>query len=120
MKQRYVFLIMLLMSVAASASGATHPWDSWRLEGGEAWMQFQRDSPLPFFWLADTGWLLPERLDRDEAEFYLSRCADAGYNVVQVQVINGVPAFNAYGQMSMTPDFDFGGEWSEEGGGRNA
>lgn len=120
MKQRYVFLFMLLMTVAAAASGATHPWDSGRLEVSENGRFLRHADGSPFFWLADTGWLLPERLDRDEAEYYLSRCADAGYNVVQVQVINGVPAFNAYGQMSMTPDFDFGGEWSEERGGRNA
>lgn len=61
----------------------------------------------PFFWLADTGWLLPERLDRDEAAYYLDRLQAAGYNVVQVQVINGVPAYNVYGQMSMPDGFNF-------------
>lgn len=54
----------------------------------------------PFFWLADTGWLLPERLNRNEAAFYLRNVADAGFNLVQVQTVNGVPAFNAYGEMS--------------------
>lgn len=61
----------------------------------------------PFFWLADTGWLLPERLDRDEAAGYLQRAADAGFNVVQIQTINAVPAFNAYGQSSHPYGWDF-------------
>ena len=54
-------------------------------------------------WLTEeTGWLLPERLNRDEAAYYLQRCAEAGYNVVQVQVLNDLPAWNVYGQSSDT------------------
>ncbi len=68
---------------------------------------FQQSDGSPFFWLADTGWLLPERLNRDEAAYYLDRLAEAGYNVVQVQVINAIPAYNAYGQSSMPVGFDF-------------
>lgn len=41
----------------------------------------------PFFWLGDTGWLLPEKLNRDEAAYYLEHCRQAGFNVVQVQTI---------------------------------
>ena len=37
----------------------------------------------PFFWLGDTGWLLPEKLNRDEAAYYLEHCRQAGFNVVQ-------------------------------------
>lgn len=57
----------------------------------------------PFFWLGDTGWLLPENLDRFEAEGYLDKAAAMGYNVVQVQTINDVPAVNIYGQLSNNP-----------------
>lgn len=105
MKQLYLILIMFFATVAAA--GATHPWDNGRLEVSKNGRFLLHSNGRPFFWLADTGWLLPERLDRDEAEYYLSRCAEAGYNVVQIQVVNGVPAFNAYGQMSMTAGFDF-------------
>ena len=48
-----------------------------------------------------------ERLNRDEAEYYLEQCKQAGFNVVQVQTINGVPAMNFYGQSSMPDGFDF-------------
>lgn len=54
-----------------------------------------------FFWQGDTGWLLPERLDRGEVTEYLDALARQGYNVVQVQTVNDVPAHNAYGRSSM-------------------
>ena len=57
--------------------------------------------------MGETGWLLPERLDRAEASYYLSGCREAGFNVVQVQTINGVPAINFYGQFSHPDGWDF-------------
>lgn len=59
------------------------------------------------FLVGDTGWLLPEKLNRDEAAYYLEHCRQAGFNVVQVQTINGVPAMNFYGQYSMIDGFNF-------------
>ena len=51
--------------------------------------------------------MLPEKLNRDEAAYYLEHCRQAGFNVVQVQTINGVPAMNFYGQYSMIDGFNF-------------
>lgn len=48
---------------------------------------------------------MPERLNRDEVRFYLQKCKQAGYNVVQVQTINAVPAMNVYGKYSMVDGF---------------
>ncbi|MGN1263592.1 MAG: glycoside hydrolase family 140 protein [Prevotella sp.] len=104
MKKIFLALALLASAIAVQAA---KPWDNGRLKVSDNNRYLQFENGKPFFWLADTGWLLPERLDRDGAEFYLARCAAAGYNVVQVQVINGVPAINAYGQMSMTDGFDF-------------
>ena len=42
---------------------------------------------LPFFWLGETGWLMPERLNRDEVNYYLQKCKEAGYNMVQVRCL---------------------------------
>ncbi|MBQ8712921.1 MAG: glycoside hydrolase family 140 protein [Prevotella sp.] len=56
----------------------------------------------PFFWLGETAWLMPERLSREEVDYYLKTCHEAGYNVVQMQVLNDVPSFNVYG----TPSHD--------------
>lgn len=69
----------------------------------------QHKDGTPFFWLGDTGWLLPQRLDRYEAAYYLNGAREAGFNVVQVQTLNGIPAINSYGQMSNIDGFDFSG-----------
>ena len=83
------------------------PWKNGALQISSNSRYLQHTNGSPFFWLGDTGWLLPERLNRDEAEYYLEQCKQAGFNVVQVQTINGVPAMNFYGQSSMPDGFDF-------------
>ncbi len=94
-------LIVLLASTFHSYA-IEKPWSHGDLKVSDNGLYLQHQDGTPFFWLGDTGWLLPERLDRDEADFYLSKTADAGYNVVQIQVINGVPAINRYGKWSHT------------------
>lgn len=93
---RYILSVILLFFVLA-INAATRQW---RLVVSPNNRFLQYTDGTPFFWLGDTGWLLPERLNREEAAGYLKRAADAGFNVVQVQTINGVPAINAYGQYS--------------------
>lgn len=114
MIHRYAMKLRALLIAAAAAASIIfvqaapkRPWNHGKLTISENSRFICHTDSTPFFWLGDTGWLLPERLDRDEAAFYLKRAAGAGYNVVQVQVINGIPAFNAYGQMSMPDGFDF-------------
>lgn len=101
----YILALSLTLSLPALAAGS--PWDNGdlRVSANGRFLQFANGKP--FFWLADTGWLLPERLNRDEAEHYLASLGRAGYNVVQVQVINAIPSFNAYGQMALDRGFDF-------------
>ena len=65
------------------------PWKNGALQISSNSRYLQHTNGSPFFWLGDTGWLLPERLNRDEAEYYLEQCKQAGFNVVQVQTING-------------------------------
>lgn len=103
-------LVMAVFSIS-KAYGAdknvAKPWDNGVLKVSDNGTYFQHQNGAPFFWLGDTGWLLPERLDRSEAQRYLSRCKEAGFNVVQVQTINGVPAVNFYGQLSNPDGWDF-------------
>lgn len=75
-------------------------WENGRLRVSDNQRYLQFENGQPFFWLGDTGWLLPEKLSRSKAGYYLSKCRRAGYNVVQVQVLNGVPSVNSYGQLS--------------------
>lgn len=55
----------------------------------------------PFFWLGDTGWLLFNKLNRDEAEVYLEDRKNKGFNVIQAMVLHTVPSVNVYGDSSI-------------------
>jgi len=57
----------------------------------------QYESGRPFFWLGDTGWLLFEKLTREETLRYLSDRKAKGFNVVQCVVVHRLPLANAYG-----------------------
>lgn len=83
------------------------PWTHGALRVTNDGHYLQHTDGTPFFWLGDTGWLLPQRLDRYEAAYYLNGAREAGFNVVQVQTLNGIPAINSYGQMSNIDGFDF-------------
>ena len=104
-----IFFIQLLsiVSLAASTPDRDIPWSHGKLTVSKNHRYLCHTDSVPFFWLGETAWLMPERLNRDEVDYYLSRAADAGFNVVQVQTINDVPAINIYGQKSMNGDFDF-------------
>lgn len=101
------FLLMLCAMLCALPISAQNPWQNGPLTVSTNSRYLMHENGTPFFWLGDTGWLMPERLNRDEVEYYLGKCKDAGFNVIQVQTINAVPAINAYGQLSMTDGFNF-------------
>ena len=105
----------LAMPYLNAAPKIEKPWANGQLKISQDGRFMQFANGKPFFWLGDTGWLLPERLQRDEAAYYLKRCGEAGYNVVQIQVVNGVPAYNIYGKLSMPKGFDFSTIDPEEG-----
>ena len=79
MKKLIMILSLALLTVSAQAG---KPWDNGKLKVSDNQRYLQFENGQPFFWLGETGWLLPERLDRAEAEWYLQSCAKAGYNVV--------------------------------------
>ena len=93
-------LIILLAVACCQLSVAQKPWDNGRLKVSDNQRYLQFENGKPFFWLGETGWLLPERLDRAEAQYYLQKCHAAGYNMVQIQVLDGVPSYNIYGAPS--------------------
>ena len=88
---RIILAALCLAAISVNSLCAKRPWDHGRLSVSANSRFLCHADSTPFFWLGDTGWLLPQRLDRDEAAFYLRRAAAAGYNVVQVQVLNGIP-----------------------------
>ncbi len=55
----------------------------------------------PFFWLADTAWELFHRCNREEAENYLAKRAEQGFNVIQAVALaelDGLNTPNPYGE----------------------
>ena len=100
-----VFLLGLTTTVLAQ-----QPWEHGRLRVSDNQRFLQHEDGTPFFWLGETAWLMPQRLNRDEVQYYLQMCHDAEYNMVQVQVMNEVPSYNVYGQKSLKVEAD--GSWS--------
>jgi len=96
-------VIALLLALLALSAGAEKPWDHGRLTVSGRYLVHADGTP--FFWLGETAWLLPQKLDRYEVAFYLDRCEEAGFNVVQVQVLNAVPSINVYGQLGSIDQF---------------
>ena len=62
---------------------------------------FMTEKGEPFFWLGDTGWLLPSKLNREEAEKYLENRQQKGFNVIQISVLHGIGAVNSYGDSAL-------------------
>lgn len=114
MKKQFLFSLFLVLlccfseiSFASKKTKTYLPWSNGKLVVSEENRYLKHENGVPFFWLGDTGWLMPERLNRDEVPYYLEKCKEAGYNVVQVQTLNGVPTMNYYGQYSMIDGFNF-------------
>ncbi|MCH5241852.1 MAG: glycoside hydrolase family 140 protein [Muribaculaceae bacterium] len=97
--------LTLILTIFESSAGK--PWHHGPLGVSQNQRFLSHSDGEPFFWLGDTGWLLPERLDRDEAAYYLKRTAQDGFNVVQIQVLNAVPSFNVYGAQSHLDGWNF-------------
>ncbi|HPS12828.1 MAG TPA: glycoside hydrolase family 140 protein [Prolixibacteraceae bacterium] len=101
-----VFCLVCLLAPFLS-SAEKNPWDNGPLKVSGNGHFLMNGDQTPFFWQGETAWLLPERLNRDEVAFYLDKCRQNGYNVIQIQVLNDVPSFNIYGKRSMNNGFDF-------------
>ncbi|MBQ7716344.1 MAG: DUF4038 domain-containing protein, partial [Prevotella sp.] len=102
-----MLLMFLALSVEAARETIYHPWDNGKLVVSKNSRYLVHENGTPFFWLGNTSWLLPERLNRDEVDYYLGLERKAGYNVEQIQVLNGIPTFNIYGHPGNNAEFDF-------------
>ena len=66
-------LVLLLVATAANAAGKVYkPWSNGRLVVSENNRYLIHENGAPFFWLGNTAWLLPERLNRDEVAYFLT------------------------------------------------
>ncbi|SCD21502.1 putative cellulases [Proteiniphilum saccharofermentans] len=106
-KSLITIIIVVCLTNNLSAQETYIPWKNGKLVVDEGNRYLKHENGTPFFWLGETGWYLPARLNRDEAEYYLEQCKQKGYNVVQVMVMNTMPAINAYGKWALPEGFNF-------------
>ena len=51
-----------------------------------------KEDGSPFFWLADTAWELFHRLNREEADYYLTKRAEQKFTVIQAVALGRLTA----------------------------
>jgi hypothetical protein len=105
MKMRFhVFLswVCLLPWFAARLVQAT---ELPQLQVSENGRFFVTDEGTPFFWLGDTAWFLFEKLNREDADFYLSDRKSKGFTVIQAVVLWHLKP-NAYGHKPLVKKND--------------
>jgi len=116
MQTRLQFLILLFAVFASGlpASAASGSLPVLKVSDNRRFLV--NGNGQPFFWLGDTAWELFHRLDRGQAERYLSRRAQQGFTVIQAVVlaeIDGLKTPNAYGHTPLhdndpnRPDEDY-------------
>ena len=88
-KFRVIITLLCIVSMSAMA-GNMLP-----LQVSDNRQFLQTSDGKPFFWLGDTGWLLPSKLNHEETTKYLSVASENGYNVVQVQTISCIDSLNS-------------------------
>lgn len=107
MKKILIYLLPILIATGTQAATIHKPWKNGKLKVSDNQRYLVHENGRPFFWMGNTAWLLPERLNRDEVEFYLDKEREEGYNVEQIQVLNAIPTYNIYGQAANDETFDF-------------
>lgn len=80
------------------------PWDNGELKVSENGRFLQHENGTPFFWQGDTGWLLFQRLNRDEVKQYFANRKDKGFNVIQSVFFQFYTDKNVYGQIPFAPN----------------
>lgn len=95
--------VALAAALCAVAGGAARP-DIGPLSVSPNGRFLQHAGGRPFFWLADTAWLLFQKLDRPSTERYLEDRRRKGFNVVQAMVLHELADSNAYGAPALDQD----------------
>ena len=99
-----LFLLIIFSTAFYSSAQTDNIFKNGRLEVSPNGRYLQFTNGKPFFWLADTGWLLFSKLNREEAIKYLDNRKDKGFNVIQAIVIHSFPEVNVYGDSAFIND----------------
>lgn len=91
------FVLLIILAVVANVLSAQPPWSNGKLKVSENGRYLQLENGDPFFWQGDTGWLIFQRLNRDEAKQYFENRKAKGFNVVQCIFYQSYNDNNVYG-----------------------
>ncbi|KJD34355.1 glycoside hydrolase family 101 [Tamlana nanhaiensis] len=72
-----------------------------KIEVSENGHYFQTENGKPFFWLADTGWLTFNKLNRDEIKTYFKDRKEKEYNIIQIMTVHSLGVANVYGDSAL-------------------
>lgn len=92
-----ILLSLLFVLVLTRPVLAELPWENGALKVSDNGRYLQHANGKPFFWLADTAWLLFQKMDREEVKRYFRNRKSKGYNVVQCILFQGWSDLNAFG-----------------------
>src|SRR5882672_4620349 len=94
-------LVSLLASALATAGEPPASVKGLKLKVSPNGRYFVDQTGKPFFYLADTAWLLFQRFDAKEADDYLKDRAGKGFTVIQAYVIRGLGMKHPDGNSSL-------------------
>jgi hypothetical protein len=89
------------------SEAAAHSVKNLRLKVSPNGRYFVDQNGTPFFYLADTCWLLFQRLDHDEVDEYLKDRVAKGFTVIQAYVIRGLDRRHPDGNSSLLGESPF-------------
>ncbi|MCX6299757.1 MAG: glycoside hydrolase family 140 protein [Bacteroidetes bacterium] len=96
--KQFIGIILLLSQLTINAQ--VKPLPALKVSENHRFLVTKNNQP--FFWLADTGWLLFTKLTRAEVITYLNDRQQKGFNVIQVMGLHEFPkAVNVYGDSAL-------------------
>lgn len=96
--KKFILFVCLLTSTNCVVGQVL--WENGNLVVSDNSRYLQHTNGKPFFWLGDTGWLICQKLDRDEIRMYFKNRKGKGFNVVQCIVLQNLNDINVYGDSS--------------------
>ncbi len=92
---KILLAVILLVSLTGCATTQL-PWNHGALSVSDNGRFLQHENGKPFFWLGDIGWLVVQKLDREELRMYFENRRSKGFNVVQC-ILKFADDVNVYG-----------------------
>jgi hypothetical protein len=101
-KFRHPIIILIAIFTLLASSGFSNDQAQLRVTDNHRYLEYTDGTP--FFYLGDTAWELFQRLNRDEADRYLTNRKEKGFTVIQAVVISqtsNCTTPNAYGDVAL-------------------